>query len=181
MAKRSSAFNNASSNLPHQGLIIGKFKPPHRGHDFLINHGVAQCQSLLVLVMARYDDDIPGSLRAAWLKEQHPGKDIRLVMHNLPIGVDTPESWKNWIALIRANAPKKIDIMFSSEVYAVKFANFLNAQHQCVDAARNAVPVSATQVRDDYARFKGFVSPSVQAWMENNFFHKNAPKPTPKP
>jgi nicotinamide mononucleotide adenylyltransferase len=181
MAKRTSSFNKAASDLPQQGLIIGKFKPPHRGHDFLINHGAAHCQSLIVLVMARHDDDIPGTLRAAWLKEQHPGKDIRLVTHDLPIGVDTPESWKNWIALIRANAPKKIDIMFSSEGYAVKFANLLKARHQCVDAARIAVPVSATQVRNDYSQFKGFVSPSVRAWMEKHFFTQTPQKPTPAP
>lgn len=181
MAKRASSFNKASSGLPQQGLIIGKFKPPHRGHDFLINHGAAHCNALTVLVMARDDDDVPGTLRAAWLREQHPGKDIRLVMHALPIGVDTPESWKNWIALIRANMPQKIDIMFSSEGYAVKFADLLNAKHQCVDEARLNVPVSATQVRNDYSQFKGFVSPAVQAWMEKNFLNQNSAKPSPAP
>jgi HTH-type transcriptional repressor of NAD biosynthesis genes len=168
-------FENAGSK-PEHGLIIGKFKPPHRGHDYLIDTAHGQCRSLTVLVMARADDDIPGALRLQWLKEQHPGKDIRLITHNLPIGEDTPESWKNWTNLIRSHIPKT-DVLFSSEEYAVEFARRLGAAHVCVDAPRSHVPVSATKIRTDFARFRDYVSPSVARWMDAHYRPPKPPKP----
>lgn len=170
----SKKFEHAGT--PEQGLIIGKFRPPHRGHNYLINAAHGQCKNLTVLVMARGDDDIPGTLRHQWLKEQHPGKDIRLVTHNLPIGVDTPESWRNWTNLILSIVPKT-DVLFSSEEYAVEFARRLGAAHVCVDAARTHVPVSATQIKADFQRYREYVSPSVARWMDAHYRPPKPPKP----
>ncbi|HNV70453.1 MAG TPA: adenylyltransferase/cytidyltransferase family protein, partial [Candidatus Ozemobacteraceae bacterium] len=48
---------------PETGLIIGKFLPPHRGHQFLIDFARRHCRKLTVLVCTLQREPIPGRLR----------------------------------------------------------------------------------------------------------------------
>jgi HTH-type transcriptional repressor of NAD biosynthesis genes len=49
------------------GLVIGKFYPPHRGHKYLIDTAVAQCESVTVIVCWKKSQRISGVLRAQWI------------------------------------------------------------------------------------------------------------------
>ena len=40
-----------TATFPH-GLVVGKFYPPHRGHQYLIERAAAKCARVTVLVMA---------------------------------------------------------------------------------------------------------------------------------
>ena len=42
------------------GLVIGKFCPPHRGHDLLIDAATTQSEQAVVIVCAKPTDTIPG-------------------------------------------------------------------------------------------------------------------------
>ena len=46
-----------------RGLLLGKFLPPHRGHQHLVDFAAACCERVTVLVCTRTDDPIPGADR----------------------------------------------------------------------------------------------------------------------
>jgi cytidyltransferase-like protein len=56
----------------NRGLIVGKFYPPHKGHSFLIETALKQCDDLAIIVCVKKEETITGKLRAEWLQELHP-------------------------------------------------------------------------------------------------------------
>ena len=58
------------------GVVVGKFFPPHRGHKHLIDVASSQARRLVVIVCSKPDETIPGELRAAWMREIHPGAEV---------------------------------------------------------------------------------------------------------
>ena len=51
------------------GLIVGKFYPFHKGHDYLINFAKKRVGKLVVVVCEREDQYIAGEIRAEWIKK----------------------------------------------------------------------------------------------------------------
>jgi HTH-type transcriptional repressor of NAD biosynthesis genes len=144
------------------GLVVGKFWPPHRGHQLLLETAAAQVTELLVLMYANPDDTThPAPARAHWLRELYRGDDYAqgprigntlLRIHALPAAAVPPDSAddathrefvRQWLA--RENA--SIDLVFSSESYGPGFAEYLGATHVAVDNLRQQVPTSGTQLR----------------------------------
>lgn len=134
------------------GVIIGKFMPPHTGHLHLIATAAAQVQHLYVLVCTLPTDPIPGYLRHYWTREMCRHLPNVLVLHHTAIVPsyphEHPDFWPIWRDTILAHtAPAAIDVVFSSEDYGDELAQWLGAKHVCVDKARQQVPISATQIR----------------------------------
>lgn len=50
------------------GLVVGKFYPPHRGHQHLIQQAAGVCARVTVLVMAAGSETLPLEDRVAWLR-----------------------------------------------------------------------------------------------------------------
>jgi len=50
------------------GLVVGKFYPPHRGHQYLIERAAALCAQVTVLVMAAGSETLAVADRVAWLQ-----------------------------------------------------------------------------------------------------------------
>jgi len=65
------------------GLIVGKFCPPHRGHQHLIDTARTQVDRLVVMVCATENQSISGEKRRDWLQEIHPDCEIILVEETL--------------------------------------------------------------------------------------------------
>ena len=144
------------------GLVVGKFWPPHRGHQLLLEAAAAQVTELLVLVYAHPDDPThPAPVRAHWLRELYRGDDYAqgprigttpLRLHALPAAAVPPDAAdaathrefvRQWLA--RQNT--RIDVVFSSEAYGPGFAEHLGAAHVAVDEPRQQVPTSGTVLR----------------------------------
>lgn len=166
---RSRAYERQAKAYPtvmpySSGLVVGKFWPPHRGHQLLLETAAAQVSELLVLVYAQPDDPAhPAPVRAAWLRELYRDDDYRpgprigttpLRIVALTAEADQPppdaaddythrEFVRQWLA----RHGHAIDVVFSSEAYGPGFAAHLGAAHVLVDAARQRVPVSGTQLR----------------------------------
>src|SRR5688500_3749464 len=119
------------------GVVIGKFYPPHRGHHFLIDTALAHCDQVYVLVCAKADQDVPGPVRHATLKEAHPAADVRLIDDNLPD--DDSAGWAAYTRQVMGFAPTAV---FTSENYGDAYAKELGAEHVLVDQARTNVPCS---------------------------------------
>lgn len=149
-----------------RGLIIGKFYPPHRGHEYLIRVARARVDELHVMVFYRADETIDGNLRARWLREIFPAVMVhaQLAEHRDPYNPRDEAGWNAWIDEIRRVCDKPFDFVFSSEAYGDELARRLNAKPILVDRLRRVVPISGTRVRADPYECWDFISPCVRAY-----------------
>jgi HTH-type transcriptional regulator, transcriptional repressor of NAD biosynthesis genes len=147
-----------------EGLVIGKFMPPHLGHAYLIRQAQAQVEHLTVVVFTKSAEPIPGHLRVEWLKEMCPGVTFRHVTAEHPVDFQSEAVWQLWIQEIRHVVPQRIDLVFSSETYGDELARRLGAQHRLVDPARQNVPVSSARVRDKPLDYWDYLTPGVRAY-----------------
>jgi len=141
-----------------RGVVIGKFHPPHRGHLHLIRAALAGADEVTVIVCERADQQIPGSLRAAWLREMSPRARVIVVEDAVP--ADDSRAWAAYTREVLGYAP---DLVFTSETYGDDYARFLGARHVLVDLERRAVPVSATMIRRDPLAHGEYLEPCVRA------------------
>lgn len=154
------------------GLIVGRFDPPHLGHSHMIDWAAERTDQLVVYVNSSFArDTVPGELRATWLAEAHPTVEVRVVRHSLATDWNDEDLWVRWIALFRDHWPYDVgpDAVFSSDDYVSEIAARLDAEAVTFDPDRDAVPISATQIRDDPAAHLDKVTPSVRQWIESNW------------
>ncbi len=142
------------------GVVIGKFLPPHHGHEFLIRTGLSQCAELAVIVCGKPTDPIPPHLRAEWLRELFPSAEVVLIDDRY----DENDS-RIWAANTRRWLGRAPDAVFTSEHYGETYAAHLGCEHVMVDQARTAVPISGTAVRDDPFANWQYISPPVRSWF----------------
>jgi NadR type nicotinamide-nucleotide adenylyltransferase len=124
---------------------------------------------LIVYVLETGEQTTPGTLRAAWLREIHPGVDIRITQNAPAFDRTSPatiaastELLARWTAqATRADGP--IDRVFTSEPYGSYLAELLGAEHVSVDRDRILVPVTGTMVRRAPARALRWLEPVVRA------------------
>ena len=122
-----------------RGLVMGRFMPPHRGHEFLINFARAQVDKLSIGLRASPQDPISPTLRAGWLKALFPGCKVITDDHFF-----------------------KVDVLFSSDARHQEFAEKIGAQLILCDPDRVTVPISATQIRSDPFGHWDFMAPLVR-------------------
>ncbi len=66
------------------GIIFGKFYPLTRGHQYLIETALAQCDKILISVSQRASETIPGEVRASWIRQLYPEALTVLMQPDLP-------------------------------------------------------------------------------------------------
>lgn len=143
-----------------RSVCIGKFIPPHRGHEYLIRTALAQSGEVHVIVCSRPTDAIPAELRAAWLRELCPPAQVMVIDDRY----DDDDS-ALWARLTIGWLGFRPDAVFTSEDYGPRYAAELGCAHVCVDRARLAVPCSGTAVRSDPFLHWDFISPPVREWF----------------
>jgi HTH-type transcriptional repressor of NAD biosynthesis genes len=143
-----------------RGFCIGKFLPPHAGHDLLIDTATAHCDRVTVAVCDKSGQPIRAELRAGWLRSQHPDVEVIVVDDVLPD--DDSAGWADYTRSFLGYTP---DVVFTSEEYGATFAAALGCEHFVVDRMRALVPVSATEIRAQPLARLDFVSPAVRAYL----------------
>lgn len=151
-------MENQSETQPRagrgHGMILGKFLPPHRGHQWLIDFGTAYCEQLTVLVCSLDREPIPGYLRYQWVCEMCPNANCIHVNEDLPQEPSEHEAfWSIWKQVIEKNVRHPIDFVFASEDYGWELADVLGATYVPVDHARLTVPVSGRAIRGDPMKY----------------------------
>jgi HTH-type transcriptional repressor of NAD biosynthesis genes len=153
-----------------RGLVVGKFSPLHKGHEYLIQAANARCEHLIVISYTRPEfPSCSRALREKWLGNLVPDATL------LCIDASTTEQWRSegaWnLSMPSNNDPAdihrefthqlltqklklRVDTVFTSENYGDGFANYLSnhsngvgVDHVCVDIDRLAYPVSGTSIR----------------------------------
>ncbi len=143
------------------GLVIGKFRPPHKGHGVLIRAALAQSERVMLIVCADASDPIPAELRATWLRELFPSIDVRVYDTT---GTD-PDDSRYWAAQTIAWLGHASDVVFTSEGYGDAYARYLGAAHVCVDRARTEVPISASRILANPLAYLDYLEPCVRAYF----------------
>jgi HTH-type transcriptional repressor of NAD biosynthesis genes len=142
-----------------RGVVVGKFHPPHRGHQLLIETALEQCESVTVFVSARPVDTIPADMRRAWLQEMHPAATV--------IVLDDPDDERD-VAVWAANTMQLLgaapDAVFTSENYGDAYARAMKCAHVLVDRERVRIPCSSTLIRRDPFAAWDYLPPPVRAW-----------------
>lgn len=159
------------------GLIIGKFYPPHLGHEYLVKTAALHCRRVTVGVLGSSIESIPMARRVEWLRESFAGMShVRIVaeLDDVPVDYDDPLIWAAHVRIMRqaiARADDEfgmappVDAIFSSEVYGGELARRFSADHVCLDQARGLYPVSGSAVRESPLGCWNFLSPPVQAGL----------------
>lgn len=136
------------------GLVVGKFMPFHKGHQYLIDTAFENCDKVYVLVCHTPEEPIDGQKRFNMVNEHYQFKDDVIVKSvdtsHLPqyeSDCDTlDEFYAPWIPFVAEHAPD-IDSVFTSEAYGDDFARYLGVEHYLVDKERTKYPISGTEVR----------------------------------
>ncbi len=139
------------------GLVIGKFYPPHKGHKYLIDYASAHSRTVIVLVCDSPKYAIPAHTRKKWLQEIHPAAEVRVIPD-----IDDDNNSLAWAHHTLQFLGRRPDIVFTSEAYGEKWAQFMGARHCMVDQLRARVPISATMVRADMLRQWQYLEPPVR-------------------
>jgi HTH-type transcriptional repressor of NAD biosynthesis genes len=141
------------------GVVIGKFYPPHKGHHYLINTALAQCDHVAVLACWKPEHTIPIDVRVACLREEHPAAEIIAVADRL--ADDDTLGWAAETVRILGCVP---DAVFTSEAYGDPYAAAMGSTHVSVDPARAAVPCSGTLVRANPLAHLNCLAPAMRAY-----------------
>jgi len=145
---------------PELGVVVGKFFPPHRGHKHLIDVACSQVERLLVIVCAKPSDTIPGDLRAAWIREIHPGVDVMCIDD-----VYDPDDSAVWAANTIRWLGRAPDVAFTSEDYGPRWAGLMGSAHVMVDRARSTIPCRGSEIRARPLAHLDVVEPCVRAFL----------------
>ncbi|EFH79701.1 AAA family ATPase [Ktedonobacter racemifer] len=143
------------------GLVLGRFIPPHLGHQYLIDFAQNYVDDLLLVVGTRPTDEIDGELRVAWIKEMAPWARVIRVNDENPEETD-PRYWQIWEQTLRAALPYIPDFIFASEDYGWKLAELLGMEYIPVNHPRTLVPISATRLRSNPLQYWQYIPPVVR-------------------
>ena len=148
------------------GLILGKFMPPHRGHQYLVDFALNYVEDLTVIVGSLAAEPIPGELRVAWMREMFPkAKVLHLTDENPQYPHEHPDFWQIWHDSLRRLVPTGPDYLFASEEYGINLAEVLGAKFVPADLGRSLIEVSATDIRQDPMRHWEYIPETVRPYF----------------
>lgn len=149
----------------NRGLIIGKFYPFHNGHKYLIETGLANSESLTIILCQTERYQIPPEIRAGWITDTFPEIDVRILNHSSSLDSDSTAISETWAKLTVKFLGFAPDVVFSSESYGEPYARFMGSDHVLVDLARKKFPISATRIRSDLSKNWNFLPESTKRYF----------------
>jgi NadR type nicotinamide-nucleotide adenylyltransferase len=148
------------------GIIIGRFMPPHLGHQYLIDFAHHFCGDVTVFLCSLSHEPIPGELRRGWLEQMVPYVTITHITEEIPEAArDRDGAYAIWAHAVRERMDHDPRFVFASEEYGAPLAKELGARFIPVDPQREAFPVSAGMIRENpYAHWR-FVPAVVRPYF----------------
>jgi HTH-type transcriptional regulator, transcriptional repressor of NAD biosynthesis genes len=151
----------AVSKPYRNGLVVGKFAPPHKGHQLLLETALSQCEHVIVLVYSNPDfQKMPSKTRASWIEELYPNTRV-LVPENVPHNDADEFTQREFVKTFLECQNIAVDVVFTSESYGAGFAAHLQVEHLLVDLERLQIPISGTRVRQDIHAHRGNLDPRI--------------------
>lgn len=156
------------------GLILGKFMPLHKGHEYLINYGLYNCDVLHVVICSISKEPIDGDLRYKWIEKSFIDEicEGKLILHHLkedwmpqePSDCVSEDAFFGcWAGVMEGLCKTKFDYMFASEMYVHRLAKELGCEPVLVDLKREMIPISGTMIRENPIGNWKFISKHVKS------------------
>lgn len=143
-----------------RGVVIGKFYPPHLGHNYLIDTAIDSQGEVDVLVVDNPTYVIPAHKRREWIAARHPQASVQIIPD---IGDDDNSiAWAEHTIQFLGYTPS---VVFSSETYGKPWAEAMGCRNVDVDVDRITVPISGTKVREDLLESWDYLSDEVKAGL----------------
>lgn len=157
------------------GLVFGKFYVFHKGHQYLIDTALSECDKVYVIVCSLSSETfVDGETRYNWIRETYkdrieyghlnvihlnedwiPQEPSECINHDVFYG-----TWAGTInALVGYN---KIDKMYASEDYVYPMSQHLQCQPRIVDKERTTYPISGTKCRQSIYENWKYLNPIVR-------------------
>jgi NadR type nicotinamide-nucleotide adenylyltransferase len=159
------------------GLVVGKFAPLHKGHQFVLETALESVDHVIVLVYSNPDFlDMPSATRSAWIQALYP--NLRVFVPDNPPPNDADdftqrEFVRRWLEVHANELPDggRVDLVFGSDAYLTGFAQHIGAFPKVVDASRSRFGVSGSQVRSEVHTHRHMLDPRVyQHFVERVVF-----------
>lgn len=135
----------------------------------VLDRALAQCERVSVWVYSRPDfPSMPSPLRRGWVRELYPSR-LYPTLHllpdapNPPLNAEPDAVHRAYVRSVLDGWNVHPDAVFTSEAYGDALAAELGATHVLVDAGREVVPISGTQLRADVHAYREFLDPLVYA------------------
>ena len=143
-----------------KGVVIGKFYPPHLGHNYLIDTALKNCDDVDVLVVDNPAYKLPSDKRAEWLRARHPNARVQIIPD-----INDDDNSPAWGLHTMRFLGYRPDVVYSSEAYGKPWAAAMGCKYVNVDIARHTVPISGTVVRKDFIKSWQFLSDETKAGL----------------
>jgi HTH-type transcriptional regulator, transcriptional repressor of NAD biosynthesis genes len=142
---------------PKLGLVVGKFAPPHKGHQLVIDTALEHCDQVIVLVYGNPDfPDMPVKARADWIRAAYSSNPNLEVFVPRDAPPNDADDWtqREFVRLWLEQRGLVTDMVFGSEEYIAGFAAHIKAVPFVVDLERLRVPTSGTEVRKIWQAYR---------------------------
>lgn len=147
------------------GLVIGKFMPPHKGHEYLFRFAKQYCDNLTIVVDCLQGQTISPELRKKWIEELVTGVKVIALKDFMPQNPsEVTNFWEIWRNTLYDVAGKP-DVLVAAMDYGWELANQLQCEFIPLDIARQSVPISATEIRDNPFKYWNFIVESARGYF----------------
>lgn len=150
------------------GVVIGKFWPPHSGHQALIDFAYTKVDTVYVLVCSTATQQPPGRDRARWVQQIFPKAEVILTEDFCIWHASGPchsECSIKWASRVHELVFEPVDAVFASESYGNDFGLAMGVPYFSFDPPRTLHPVSGTAVRSDISSHWNFLHPHVKTGL----------------
>jgi HTH-type transcriptional regulator, transcriptional repressor of NAD biosynthesis genes len=139
------------------GLVVGKFAPPHKGHQLVIDTALEHCDQVIVLVYGNPDfPDMPVKARADWIRAAYSSNPNLEVFVPRDAPPNDADDWtqREFVRVWLEERGLVPNMVFGSEEYIAGFAAHIKAIPFVVDLERLRVPTSGTEVRKIWQAYR---------------------------
>lgn len=154
------------------GLVLGKFCPFSKGHQYLIDSAIEKCDNVHIMVCTLNNEPIKGLHRAEWIFETYKNNSDVAIYWCQDENPQKPEEcnsvdefyYNYWCPSVYSRI-KTLDVVFTSEEYGDEFAKYLGVKHELVDIDRIKVPVSGTSIRVNAFKMWNYIPDIVKPYF----------------
>jgi HTH-type transcriptional regulator, transcriptional repressor of NAD biosynthesis genes len=149
-----------------KGVVLGKFMPLHKGHEYLIRFAVQCCEELTVVVDCLEGQTIPTEVRKGWIEQTFPTVRVVALKNATPqTPGEDPNFWTTWGELLKGACAGKVDVVVAAMEYGKRLSEEMNCAFIPCDIARESVPISATDIRANPEQHWAYLSEAARPYF----------------
>lgn len=144
------------------GLTLGKYAPFHKGHEYVLETMLKEMDEAVAVIYDTPVTPVPLQIRAGWIRKLFPEVTV-IEAWDGPEGRphDSEYELREERYISNLLDKRKISAFYSSEYYGEHMSKALKCADRRVDEAREAVPVSASMIRENPFQYRKYISDAV--------------------